>query len=207
MSTEEPTAPEESSATKASPEEDWNVLEGRIGGAASGDERSAPSQAESESEEEKGWKRLLSRRARFGVAGGSAVLVVALASVAVTALVGGEVARRPRSRPGAVHAKRRGAEKRGSGRARWVREAGGSARPPHRRTAPGRSRARSHTRPRRKPSRPVRQKAEAPSQPPEPAQPQAQPPEPSAPAPAAPSAPEERPGLRDGATESTEFGL
>jgi len=33
------------------------------------------------------------------------------------------------------------------------------------------------------------------------------PPEPSVPAPAAPSEPKEEPGLRDGATESSEFGL
>jgi len=205
MSTEEPTAPEESSTTKASPEEDWNVLEGRTGSTAIEDEKPAPSQSETKRKEQRG-KRVLSRHRRLVVGAGLAVLVVSLASFAVAAWLGGDHARRSRPRSGAVHAKRQEAPRRRSGRVRWVREAGESPRPRQGRTALRRPCARRHARPRRKPRRPAHREAELPTQPPEPAPPE-QPPEPSAPAPAAPSAPKERPGLRDGATESSEFGL
>jgi hypothetical protein len=207
MSAEEPTTPEERTP-KVSPAKTWKELEGRTGGDAIEDEKPAPSQIKSKDKEENGRKRLRSRRARFGVAGFLAVLVVTLASIVVASLVGGDPARRSRPPSGAVHAKRREAEKQRVGRARWVREAGRSSRPRQRRTAPGRSRARRHVRPRHKPRRPAQQPATSPAQSPEsvPASPERAP-APSAPAPAAPSEPKQEPGPRDGATESTEFGL
>lgn len=207
MSAEEPTTPEEQT-TKVSVAKSWKELEGRTGGDAIEDEKSAPSQITSEGKEE-GWrKRLLSRRTRLVVAGALAVLAVALGSIAVATLVGGGHAPRSRPRSGAVHAKTREAKKRRSGRARWVREAEGGRRPRQRRTEPSPHRARRRDRPRRKYRRPAQQPASAPAQPPEsvPASPEPSP-APSAPAPTAPSEPEQEPGLRDGATESTEFGL
>jgi len=207
MSAEEPTTPEEQ-ATKAPAARTWKELEGRIGGDVTEDEKSEMSQIESNSEERRVWRRPLSRRLRFFVAGGLAVFVVALASVAVATLVGGDHTRRARPRSGAAHAEEREAQKRRSGRARWVREAGASPRPRQRRTMPGAHRARRRARPRRKAHRPAQQPTTSPAQPPEavPAPPEP-PPAPISPAPASPSEPEQEPGLRDGATESTEFGL
>lgn len=207
MSAEEPTTPEEPT-TKVSVAKTWKELEGRTGGDVIEDQKSAPSQIKSKDKEEGGRKRLLPRRTRLVVAGVLAVLVVALGSIAVATLVGGGHARRSGPRSGAVHANRREAKKRRSGRARWVREAGESRRPRQRRTEHGPQRLRRHDRPRRKPRRPAQQPPGTPAQPPEsvPASPEPSP-APSAPAPTAPSEPKEGPGLRDGATESSEFGL
>jgi hypothetical protein len=207
MSAEEPTAPEERT-TKVLPAKHWLEMEGRTGGAAIEDEKSAPSQIEPKGKEGDGRKRVLSRRARLIVTGVLAVLVVTLALIVAAALMGGDAARRSRPRSGAVHAKGQEAEKRRSDRARWVREAGGSPRSRARRTPPGRSRARRHARPRHNPRRPAQQPAASPAQPPESVSASPEPtPTPSAPAPAAPSEPQQEPGLRDGTTESTEFGL
>ena len=208
MPAEKPTTPDESTP-KASPEEHWNVLEGRTGGTATGGGKSAPPQIKAVGTEEKGPKHLRSRRTRFGVAAGLAALVVALASIGVATLVGRDHGGRSRPRSRAVHAKRREAEKRRSGRAGWVKEAGGSPRPRQGRTGPRSSRTQRATPGHdARPAALPRPRVEVPTQPPESvAAPPEQPSEPSAPAPADPSARNERPGLRDGATESTEFGL
>jgi len=205
MSAEEPITPEDRT-TALSSVKTWRELEDRTGGDVSEDEKAAPSQIESESEKEKGRKHVFSRHTRFVAAGVVAILAVALAGIAVAGLAGEDHTRRSTPRSGRVHAKRREAQRRRSGRVRWAREVGESPRPRQGRTALRLPCARHHARPRRKPRRPAHREAELPSQPPEPAPPE-QPPEPSAPAPAAPSAPKERPGLRDGATESSEFGL
>jgi hypothetical protein len=208
MSAEEPTTPGDGSTTKVSPEEDWNALECRTGGTATENEKSSPSQAESEDEEKKGPERRRSRRVRPLLAMASALIVVALASIAAAALVGGDTGHglRPRSR--AVHVKSQEAAKRRSSRARWAGGASGSLRTRREREGHGLSRAGRHAHRRRKPRSPTKQAADIPGEPPvygstapEP------PPQPSTPASRAPSAPKQEPGLRDGATESTEFGL
>jgi hypothetical protein len=207
MSAEEPTTPEERT-TKVSPEETWNALEGRTGGAAVEDEGSAPSQVGPEHGEKGGRRPVFSRRAGLLVAVVLAVLAVALAATVVVALVGGGSGHRPGPRSGEMHAKGRTPDRRRSSRARWAEEADGRRRSRQRRNGHERLRAERHAYRRRKPRRPAKQSTDAPSQPPAygPTSPESAP-EPSAPAPAAPSAPKERPSLRDGATESTEFGL
>lgn len=206
MSAEEPTRPEEHT-TASSPVETWDELEGRTGGTAIEDEKSAPSQGESKGNEEDGRKRVLSRRVRL-VAGVLAVLVVALASIIVSALEGRDSVPRSQPQSGAVHAKGRKAERRKSSRLQWLKEVDGSPPPRQRRTAHGAPRAGRHVHRQRRTPRPVQQAAEASTQSPESAATlPAPPPEPSAPAPSAPSEPKEGSGLRDGATESSEFGL
>ena len=208
MSAEEPTTTPEERIAAVSHVKTWDELEGRTGGTAIEEEKSAPSQGESKGNDGNGRKRVLSRRVRFVGAGVFAVLVVALASIIVAALVGRDSVPRSQPRSGAVHAKGRRAERRRASRARWFKEADGSPRPRQRRTAHGAARAGRHVHRRRRTPRPARQPAEAPTQSPESAAAlPAPPPEPSAPAPPAPSAPKEGPGLRDGATESSEFGL
>ena len=207
MSAKEPTAPKVGTAA-VSPAEHWRELEGRTAGPAIEDEKSAPSQGESKGNEEDGGKRVLARRVRLVLAGVLAVLVVALASIVVAALEGRDSVPRSQPRSGAVHAKRRKAERPKWSRARWLKEADRNPRPRQRRTAHGALHAGRHVHRRRRTPRPAQQPAEAPTQSPESAvTPPAPPPEPSAPAPSAPSEPKEGPGLRDGATESTEFGL
>jgi len=186
----------------------WRELEGRTGGDAIEDEKSTSSQIESKGREEETGKHLPSRHPRFVIAGVLAVLVVALVSIAFVALVGGDHTRRSRPRSGAAHAKEREARKRRPGRARRVREAGGGQPPRQRHAEPRPQRPRRQYRPRHRHRRPAQQPTTSPAQPPEsvPAPPEPAP-APSPPLPAAPSEPKEEPGLRDGATESTEFGF
>jgi len=202
MSAEEPTTPD-AHTTKVSHVRTWRELEGRTGGDAIEDERSTPSQIKSKGKEEKTGKHLPSRRPRFVIAGGLAVFVVALVSIAFVTLVGGDHTRRSRPRSRAAHAKEREARKRRPGRARWVREAGGGHPPRQRHAEPRPQRPRRQYRPRHRHRRPAQQPATSPAQPPESAPAHPEP----APAPAVPSEPEQERGLRDGATESMEFGL
>ena len=206
MSAEKPTTPEERTAAASAVEEDWDELEGRTDATAIEDEKPTPSQIEPEGNEEDRRKRVLSRRVRLVVAGALAVLVVALASIVFAALVGRDSVPRPQPQSGAVHAKRQRADRRGSSRARWLKEADGRRRSRQGRAARGRPRARRQARPRRNPAQ---QPTDAPAhQPPESAPTSPEPAgAPSVPAPAAPSEPKQKPGLRDGATESAEFGL
>jgi hypothetical protein len=205
MSAEEPTHPE-GYAPKVRPGESWDELEGRTGAKTFDIEKSTPSQTEAKGHEDKEPKHVLSRRVRLLLAGVSAVLVVALASIAVTMSVGGDHVGRIQLRSGAVHARGQEGEKRRSGRARRVTGAGKSPRRRQGRSVPGRPHARRHGRPRHNSRRPAQQPADTPAQPPE-STPTSPEPAPGAPAPAAPSEPQQGPGLRDGATESTEFGL
>jgi hypothetical protein len=203
MSAEKPTTPEERTAA-VSPIEDWDELEGRTGATAIEDEKPTPSQIEPEGNEDDRRKRVLSRRVRLVVAGALAVLLVALASIVFAALVGRDSGPRSQPQSRAVHAKRQRADGRRSSRARWLKEADGRRRSRQRRTAHGAPRAGRHVNPRRRTGHPAQQPPQAPTQSPES---DTTSPEPSAPAPAAPSEPKEEPGLRDGATESSEFGL
>jgi hypothetical protein len=204
MSAEKPTTPKERTAAASPVEEDWDELEGRTGATAIEDEKPTPSQIEPEGNEEDRRKRVLSRRVRLVVAGALAVLAVALASIVFAALVGRDSVPRPQPQSGTVHAKRQGADGRRSSRARWLKEADGRRRSRQGRAAPGAPRAGRHIDSRRRTGHPVQQPPQAPTQSPESG---ATSPEPSVPAPDAPSEPKEEPGLRDGATESSEFGL
>jgi hypothetical protein len=133
-------------------------------------------------------------------------LAVALAWIVVPALVGGGSTPQSRSTPGGLKAGKAGGER--SSRTRWAREPGEAARPRRRRTAASAPHARHHVHSRNKFQHPARPPSENPSRPPASgAAPPEPAPEPSAPAPPPPSEPAGKPGLRDGATESTEFGL
>lgn len=204
MSAEEPTTHEERTP-RASVVKPWKELEDRTGGDVREAETSTPSQIESQGNEGGRRKRLASRRARLLLAGVLAVLVAAPALIAIASLTGAGSAPRLEPRSGAVHANEQKTKRRSSGRAPWVREAGKSPRPRQKRAAPAQSRARRHVQPRDKPRRAARRPEGAVGPPSEsvPASPEPTP----APIAPAPSEHEEGPGLRDGATESTEFGL
>jgi hypothetical protein len=207
MSTEKPTTPKDGT-TAVSTADHWRELEGRTGGAPDAEGELATTQLEPKDPEEKGRKRALSRRARTAIPAALIAFAVALAWIVVPALVGGDSARRSQPAPEVLPAKARKADKRRSSRARWVKEPDEGAQPRQRRTALGTPHVRRHTHPQHEPRRPDPPPPGAPSQPPasgttppEPAS------EPSAPAPPPPSEPKGNPGLRDGATESAEFGL
>jgi len=196
--------------TGASPEGEWRELEGRAGGTAVEGEESTSSQVVSAANDKDRRRPVFSLRARLRVAGALGVVAMASAAMVVVALVGGGPERRPRARSGETHAKGREAGRRRSSRARRAEETGGSPRSRYRRHGHAPPHAGRHAHPRPKTRPPVERSTEAPNQPPAyGAASQTPAPEPSAPmpTPAAPSAPEEGPGLRDGATESTEFGL
>ncbi len=203
MSTEKPTTPKDDT-TQVSPTEHWLEMEVRTGGEAVDDE-SATSPNQPKGTEEKGRKRVLSQRARIVVVAALIALGAALAWIVVPALVGGGSTPQSRHAPGGLKARKASGER--SSRTRWVREPGQAARPHRRRTAPAASHVRHHAQPRHEPRPPASPPQDIPSQPPasgaapEPA------PEPSAPAPPPPSESAGKPGLRDGATESDEFGL
>jgi hypothetical protein len=205
MSAKEPTAPKDSAAA-VSPAEHWRELEGRTAGPTI-DEKSTLSQVEPEDDaKEHRRRRGVSRRARFAALA-SLVIAVAPAWVVVLASVTGESASRSPDTRGVVHAEPGKAERRSWSLARRAKGAGEIPRLRQRRTARRTPRAGRHTHPRWEPRRPA-PPAEAPSRSPASgATPPELTPEPSAPAPVAPSEPKEAPGLRDGATESTEFGL
>jgi len=205
MSAKKPTTPQDE-ATSISPTEHWRELEGRTGGPSDADDEVEAPQAETADAGEAGRKRALPRRARIGVAAVLAVSAVALAWIAVPALVGRGSTPQSRSTPGDLPAKVGKASGGRSSRTRWAREPDETARLRRRRTATSapyaRHRAAQHKlqRPDGPPSEDLSQPPASGAAPPEPA------PEPSAPAPPAPGEPD-RAGLRDGATESAEFGL
>lgn len=185
----------------------WDGVEGQTRGEPeAGGEPTTP---QAKPEGEKGWrKRVLSRPARVAAGAALFVLAVALAWVVVPTLMREGSAPRPRPATGALPAKARKADKRGSGRTRWVREPDASPRP--RQThEPETPRSQRRTRLRHEPSRPAPPPPESASQPP--ASGAAPPPPVPTPGPSSPAPtstePKEEPGIRDGATESDEFGL
>jgi hypothetical protein len=201
MSANKPTTPKDDT-TVPSPTDYWREKEALAGG-SSGDEVEA-SQVESEAiEEEFGRTRVLPRPTRIVVAAVLTVLAVALAWVVVPALVGGGSTSQSRSAPGGLPAKTGKAGRGRSSRTRWAREPDANSRP-RPRSALGARRGGRRTHPRHARRHP------SPPPPDDPIQPPASgtaAPEPSAPAPPPQAEPKEEPRLRDGATESTEFGL
>lgn len=202
MSTEKPTAPKENTSV-VSPSEHWQELRARAGGEPETDEEVAASRGEPEGDREEKEKISLSRRARFLVATALIVLAAALAWVIASALVGGGSTQRSRPASDVVHAKTPKTVGERTSRARWVREPDEAARPRRTHTTPAAPHV-SHRAHSRHGPRPLGPPPEEPGQPPASG---AAPPEQGVPAPSAPEEPEEKPGLRDGATESTEFGL
>lgn len=204
MSTEKPTTPKDDT-TQVSPTEHWREMEVRTGSEPNTDGEAVASKGEPEGDGEKRGRGSLPRRARFLVAAALIVFAAGFAWIVVSALVGGGSTPQSRHTPGGLKAGKASGER--SSRTRWVREPDQAARPQRRRTAPAASHVRHHAQPRHEPRPPASPPQGIPSQPPvsgaasEPA------PEPSAPAPPPPSEPAGKPGLRDGATESTEFGL
>lgn len=205
MSTEKPTTPKDG-APALSPEEHWCELQVRAGGESDAHDEITTSQVKSEDTAEVGRHRALTRRARIVVAAALTVLAVALAWIVVPTLVGGGSTPRSRPTPGGLKAGKAGGGR--SSQTRWVREPDQAARPRRRRTATSAPHVRHHAQPRHELQRPAPPPSDDPSQPPASgAAPPEPAPEPSAPAPPPPSEPAGKPGLRDGATESTEFGL
>ena len=206
MSTEKPT--EADGAPKGPPAEFWGgVIDQTKREPQAGGE---PARAQDGPEVEKGWReRTRSRPARIAAGAALLALATALAWVVVSVLVGGDSTTRPRPSAAPLPTKGRRAEKQGSGRTRWVREPGASPRR-RRMHGPQAPQARRDAHPRPQPPRPAPPPPEAPSQPPASGPAPAEPPpapEPSAPEPPPPDEPKEKPGIRDGATESNEFGL
>jgi hypothetical protein len=202
MSMEKPTTPKDG-AEAVSAVEHWRELEGRTGGAPDTEGEIATSQVEPE---EEGRKRVLLRPARTAIAVALTAFALALAWVVVGALMGGGSARRSQSAPPVLPAKARKADKQRPSRARWVKEPDESSQPRQRPTALGAPQVRRRVRPQHGPRHPVPSPPVVSSQPPASSPTPAKPapaPEPSAPAPPPPA----KPGLRDGATESAEFGL
>jgi hypothetical protein len=200
MSANKPTAHQDDT-TAPSPTDYWREKEALAGGPS--DDEVEASQVDSKNTEGGGRKRALTRHARIVAVAVLAVLTVALAWVVVPALVGGGSTPQSRPAPEVVHAKAGKADRRGSGRTRWVREPDASPRP-RRRHAPEARQVRRRAHPLHQPRRPASPPPEPPSQPPASV---TTPPEPSSPATPPPAEPKEKPGLRDGATESAEFGL
>jgi hypothetical protein len=203
MSTEKPTTPKDG-RTAVPPTEYWREVQGHTGTEPE-EEASAPSKVGPKATEEDKRGHVLSRNVRIVVPATLVVFAAALGWIVVPALVGGGSAPQSRIAPADSPAKAPQPHAGRPSRTRWVREPGEpneSARPPHRHAALGAPRERRHARPRH-PS----PELDAPSQVPASG---ATPPEgvpvPSEPAPP-PSEPKEKPGVRDGATESTEFGL
>jgi len=196
----EPTTPDDGDPADA-PTDFWRGVEGQTRGEP--DAKSKSTTAQVRPEGEKGRReRVLSRPTRIAAGAGLLTLAVVLAWVVVPALIGGGPTSGRRPASGALPAKARDADKRGPDRTRWAREPGASSQP-RRRHAPEARQVRRRAHPRHEPSHPA-PPPESPasgSPPPEPA------PELSPPAPPPPAEPKEEPGLRDGATESEEFGL
>jgi hypothetical protein len=207
MSTKKPTTPKGKPAA-LSPAEHVRGLQVRSGVEPDIEEDPTTSQVEPEGEKEEGQKGSPPRRTRLVVSVALIVFAAVGASIAVTASMRGSSTQRPRSAPGAPQTKAQKPDGRRSGRTRWVREPGESVPRRHRRAAPASPHVRHKPRSSREPRRPAPTPSDAPSRPPAPG---ASLPEsalvPSAPAPPPPSEPKEGPHSRDGATESTEFGL
>jgi len=205
VSSDQPTRNEQHADT-SSPLSQWSELEGRVSGTTAAEEEdSAPPRIEPGEDEAGGEKLVFSGRARALFVGALTVLVVALAAMVVLAVVGEGPVHRPGSRSEEVQANGLKWDGRRSSRARRAERAGGSLRARRRPAGHGPPRA-AHRQ--RGSHRPARQLPEAPSRPPAYG---ATTPEsasgPSAPPLATPSPPDEGPRLRDGATESAEFGL
>jgi hypothetical protein len=200
MSAEEPTTPRDDAVAVAAADH-WRELEGRTGGAP--DTESGHTTPQVESGEEKRRKRVLPRRAKIAIPVVLIVFAMAPAWIVVGALTGKGSTPRPQSASGALPANAHRANQRGPSRARWVREPDEATRSRRRHTTPA-PRVRRHARQRHEPSH---SSPEIPTQPPASgAAPPEPAPEPSPPAPP-PAEPTGKPGLRDGATESAEFGL
>lgn len=205
MSAEGPTAPEDGAAAVAAADH-WRELEGRTGGAP--DTESGPATPQVESGEKKRRKRVLPRRARIATPVALAAIAVALAWIVFGALTGEGSTPRPQSAPEALPTKAHRADQREPSRARWVREPDEGAQRKQMPTPPGAPRLRRRIHPRHQPPRPAPAQPDTPTQPPASgAAPPEPAPEPSEPAPPPPAEPVGKPGLRDGATESAEFGL
>jgi hypothetical protein len=202
MSTEKTPTPEDGT-TSISPTEHWRELEGRTGDAPDAEDEIEASRVESGAKEA-GRKRVLTRRAQIVVAAVLSAFAVALALIVVGALVGGGSTPKSRSAPEGLPAKAGKSDEGRPGRARWVREPDQPARPRQERIAPPAPHVRRHARPRYEPAR---SPSVAPSQPPVSAAAPEPAPAPSEPPPPPPREPAGKPGLRDGATESAEFGL
>lgn len=204
MSADEPTAQKDGSAAPSTTDF-WGEKEALMSGPP--DDAAEPAQVEPQGNEARRGRRPLSRRARVFAAAVLAVPSVALAWIVVPALVGGGST--PPSRSAAEEPPpQQGRPGSGRSAARWAREPGRSAgsRRRHGRSA---TRQPSHRPfPRRETRRPPSPRSAEPSRSPAPAPPPSEPaPEPTAPA--LPPESEEEGGfhLRDGATESAEFGL
>lgn len=202
MSTEKPNAPEDAAAA-ASTAELRRELEGLPDAAPlpAGERTTSPAEPEGNKGEEV--KRFPWRSVRIAAVALLPTLAVALAWVVLTVLTGDGSTHRPGPASGALPAKAPKADRGGSDRTRWVAPPGTSARPRRRHSAVKAQRARRRSHSRQESSHSVPAEPEAPSPPPA----YTAPPEP-APEPAPPPAePKEEPRIRDGATESEEFGL
>lgn len=200
MSAEDPTEPK-NDIPKVCVDDVWRGTEARAGVAPKARVESVTPGDESEGAEERKRKSDPSRRVRFILPIAVVIFAVALAWIVVPALVGDGPTRHSKSTLGARLAKPRRADERGPSRTRWAKEPDASPRSRQGRSALEASQGRRRTHPRRGPA-PA--ESDSPSRPSASA---AAPPEPSAPAPPPASEPKGSPGLRDGATESTEFGL
>jgi|GEM_PF-6581449 len=200
MSTENPTTPKEE-PPEFRADDPWKDTEVRTGVAPEPEVEPATPQDEGKGPEEGKPKSAPSRRVRLAAPIAVAAFAVALAAIVVPALIGDSS---PHSRPThrALPAKAHRPDGQGTGKTRWVREPDASPRPRQGRPMPDAPRGRRRAHPRHE-SAP----AESDVQSQVPAADAA--PSESAPEPSSPSAgePEEDSRLRDGATESEEFGL
>lgn len=209
MSTENPTTPKDG-RTAVPPTEYWREVQSHTGGEPE-EEESAPSQAGPKATEEDKRGHVLKRRVQIVVPATMVVFAAALGWIVVPALVGGGSAPQSRPTPAGSSAKARKPDAGRASRTRWVREPGESnerARSPQRRAVLGVPHDRYHAGPRHPSPQPASPEPDAPSR--LPASGATSPEgvsEPTEPAPPTPRGPKEEPGVRDGATESTEFGL
>jgi hypothetical protein len=187
--------------------EHWRELEGRTACTPEiEDEPQAPKPGVEE-RVKTGQKSDRSRCVRLAAPVAVTIFAALLAWIIVPVLVGSKSTGRSRSEPGTARVKARKAGGPESSRARWLKEPSES---PPREGGPTKNRAHHAMRHPHSSLEPPRAASPSPTQiqppapvtsPPRPAT------EPSATAPSAPSEPERSPRPRDGATESTEFGL
>jgi hypothetical protein len=204
MAAEEVTPPKDETPTMPAAK-DWDAIRARLEGASVAEGEPTPEVSKSEAAEKK--IRTLSRRARIAIPALLFTAAVALIWIVVPGLVGGGSMRQSQPASGALPANARKARRRSSP-TRWVKESDAGTQPQRGRTVPGVSRAGRRTHPRNEPPRSVPAAPKTPSQPPASGTAPSEPPaEPSEPAPPPTAEPAEKPGLRDGATESAEFGL
>src|SRR5262245_50888821 len=179
MSTQKPTAPKDST-TALSPTEYWRDVQSHTG--SKPDAESAPSQVAPAAVNEGKRGHVLSRRARFAVAGVIVVFAAALGWIAASALLGGDSAFQTPTSP----AKARQPGTRRTSRTRWVREPGepNQSDPSSRRHAvPDGPPERHRARPRHSSSTPATPEPRHPSKPPAVAATPEPAPEPGEPAP------------------------